>query len=39
MSKFVDQQEELQELNNLVASVKRGKSEFVIIYGRRRLFL
>lgn len=37
MSKFVDRQEELQELNNLVASVKRGKSEFVIIYGRRRV--
>jgi AAA+ ATPase superfamily predicted ATPase len=34
---FVDRQEELHELNGLLASVERGKSEFVIVYGRRRV--
>lgn len=37
MTKFVDRQREMHELNNLVASVKRGNSEFVMIYGRRRV--
>jgi AAA+ ATPase superfamily predicted ATPase len=37
MAQFVDRQEELGELNALLASAARGKSEFVIIYGRRRI--
>ncbi|MEM7802565.1 MAG: ATP-binding protein, partial [Chloroflexota bacterium] len=37
MTLFVDRQAELGELNTLVTSAKRGKSEFVIIYGRRRV--
>jgi len=37
MAEFVDRQEELGELNALLASVARGKSEFVIVYGRRRI--
>jgi uncharacterized protein len=37
MARFVDRQEELGELNALLASAARDRSEFVIIYGRRRL--
>lgn len=37
MAQFVDRQEELGELNTLLASATRGKSEFVIVYGRRRI--
>jgi AAA+ ATPase superfamily predicted ATPase len=37
MAKFVDRQAELRELNTLVASAQRGQSEFVIVYGRRRV--
>lgn len=37
MAHFVDRQEELDELNALLESAARGKSEFVIIYGRRRI--
>lgn len=37
MAQFVDRQEELGELDDLLASAGQGKSEFVIIYGRRRI--
>ncbi|HIP73440.1 MAG TPA: ATP-binding protein [Anaerolineae bacterium] len=37
MAQFVDRQEELDELNALLTSAERGRSEFVIIYGRRRI--
>ncbi|MCP4429332.1 MAG: ATP-binding protein, partial [Chloroflexi bacterium] len=37
MPQFVDRQEELDELNTLLTSAERGKSEFIIIYGRRRI--
>lgn len=37
MAQFVDRQEELDELNALLESAARGKSEFVIVYGRRRI--
>lgn len=37
MPQFIDRKTELQELNSLAASTERGKSEFAIIYGRRRV--
>lgn len=37
MAQFVDRQEELEELKALLESVEKGKSEFVILYGRRRI--
>ena len=37
MTQFVDRQEELAELNTLLSTAERGKSEFVIVYGRRRI--
>ncbi len=37
MALFVDRQNELRELNALQASLSRGGSEFVIVYGRRRI--
>lgn len=37
MAKFVDRQAELRELNQLVTSAQQGQSEFVMVYGRRRV--
>ncbi len=37
MTRFVDRQEELAELNVLLNSAGQGKSEFIIVYGRRRI--
>lgn len=37
MAKFIDRESELQELNRLLDTTAQGKSEFVIIYGRRRV--
>jgi AAA+ ATPase superfamily predicted ATPase len=37
MNGFIDRQEELGELNTLLGSAGRGRSEFLLIYGRRRI--
>lgn len=37
MAQFVDRQEELGELNNLLHLTERRTGEFIIVYGRRRI--
>ncbi len=37
MAQFVDRQEELAELNALLYAAEQGNSEFITVYGRRRI--
>ena len=37
MAKFVDRQEELAELDILLTSLRENRSEFAVVYGRRRV--